>query len=149
MIRLAIPDDLDALCSLGQRFTEQSDLPLTWAPVTARQTIWEMLHNKELIILVDDENGVLSGAIMGSLEHDFFIQTCAYIQKFFVEKEFRGLGVSQELLAAFERETKDRGASIVFAAATAGMGQRIEKLYVRLFEKHGYSVLGRVLVKEI
>ena len=149
MIRLTTPNDLDSLCSLGQRFTEESDLPLVWNEDLARNTIWNLLHNKSAIVLVDDEDGVLAGVVIGFVERDFFIQASAYIQKFFVEREFRGLGVSQELISAFERQARKQGADIVFASATAGMGQTVEKFYVRLFESQNYSVLGRVLVKEL
>ena len=67
----------------------------------------------------------------------------------YVEPEFRGLGTARELVEGFEIAAKRLGASIVFASATAGMGERVEALYVRLFEKFGYTVLGRVLFKEM
>ena len=149
MIRLTTPNDLDALCDLGQRFTEESNLPLTWNTNQARDTIWNMLHNRHVIMLIDESEGVITGMIMGVVEWDFFEEASAYVHKFFVEREFRGLGISRELVAGFERQARKQGASVVFSAATAGMGPRVETLYVRLFEKAGYSVLGRVLFKEL
>lgn len=149
MIRPAVPDDLDALCSLGERFTEQSDLPLTYDYELARAQIWGYIYQQDAILLVADHNGVIAGAALGMVEREFCKEPMGYLNKFFIEAEFRGLGVSRDLLEAFDKEAKIRGAAVVFASATAGMGERVEKLYVRLFEKNGYKVLGRVLVKEV
>ena len=59
------------------------------------------------------------------------------------------MGTARALVEAFQDEAKKLGASIVFASATAGMGDRVEKLYVRLFERYGFVTLGRILYKEI
>lgn len=146
MIRKAKPEDLDALCSLAKRFVSETSLPLTFDAELSRNTFWNLIHNG--IILVDDD-GVIAGVITGAVDRDFCVEPVAYITKMYIEREFRGLGSSRDLLKAFEEEVSKLGAKIIFASATAGMGERVEKLYVRLFERAGYKVLGRVLAKEI
>lgn len=149
MIREARPEDLDSLCGMARRFVAETSLPLTYDAELTRQTLWSAIHSPENILLVSDSNGVLCSAVMGFIDRDFCVESCAYITKLYIEKEFRGLGASRSLLSAFDTEAKRRGAKVLFASATAGMGGRIESLYVKLFERAGYSVLGRVLVKEI
>ena len=134
---------------MGQRFAAESALALDWDSELARNTLWAMLHYEQMIVLVYQAGSVIAGLVMGSVERDFFVQSSAYVTKFYVEQEFRGLSVADELVAAFEREAKSMGASVIFAAATAGMGPTVERLYVRLFERAGFRVLGRVLTKEI
>ena len=110
--------------------------------------MWSAIHDSTIMLVWKGEE-TLGGVVIGSLERDFTEDMSAYIMKFYVEKELRGLGVAQELLQAFDQEAFRMGAKMSFASSTAGMGEVNEKLYVRLFEQQGYNVLGRVLVKEL
>ena len=148
-VRAAVADDLNGLCSLAKRFIAEADFGLTYSEDASRRTFWGAIQSDEIISLVWESEGALGGVVLGLVESDFYFERIAYMLKFYVEKEFRGLGVSRELVKAFDIEAARKGAKRSFTSATAGMGERVEKLYVRLFEKHGYNVLGRVLVKEI
>lgn len=141
-------EDLDQLCALAMRFVDETELPLTYSEEHTRRTLWAAMHDDDCILLVWEANDVLAGAVLGLVESDFYNELCAYVTKFYVEREFRGLSVSKDLLKAFDVTAAEKGASVIFASATAGMSEGIEKLYVRLFERQGYNVLGRVLVKE-
>ena len=147
LIRIATPEDLNALCSMARRFVAETEFPITYSEAHARRTLWTVIHSA--IALVWEGNETLGGAVIGQLEDDFTVEKLAYVSKFYIEKELRGLGVARELLSGFEAEVKRRGASLIYASATAGMGDRNELLYVRLFERQGYNVLGRVLIKDI
>lgn len=149
MIRPAKPEDLDAITDMMMRFTEESQLKLSYDREQIRNLTWRTIHSEGAVLLVGDSNGVLTGMIVGVIDDEFSLEPCVYINKFYIEKEFRGLGASRELLGAFDEECLNRGAALSFASSTAGMGERNEKLYVRLFEKKGYSTLGRVLVKDL
>ncbi len=146
VIRVASPLDLDALVAMGRRFVKESSYPLTYDPELARETFWYAIHREILIV---HDVGVLVGGILGTVEKDFCKEGIAYVSKLFVDKEFRGLGTSRRLLALFESEAKNRGARLIFASGNAGMGERVGRLYVRLFEKAGFKVTGRVLTKEV
>jgi len=125
---------------MGERFAAES--PLTYDPDLARETIWHLIHHK--IVLVEQSNTVLSGFVYGYLERSFTVETCASISKFFVEKEFRGLGTSINLIKAFEQEAKRQGASMIFTASHTGV------LFGRLLVRRcGFSAVGAALVKEI
>lgn len=149
IVRKANQGDLPSLIPLARRFVDETELPLTFDASSSASYMVGAMESEEFIFLVEEDNGIISGAIIGAVDKDFCKETCAYITKMYVEKEFRGLGTSRALVEAFQEEAKKLGASLVFSAATAGMGDRVEKLYVRLFQRYGYNVLGRVLVKEI
>ncbi len=147
MIRDGEEKDLWPLCEMAERFVLESNLPFTFDMGLSKQLFWKAIHDEDAILLVDDQNGVLAGAIFGCMERDFCLEYIAYITKMYVEKEFRGTVKSRDLITAFEERTKK--ASIIFTSATAGIDEKIEKSFVNLFKKSGYSVLGRVLVKEV
>ena len=130
-----------------ERFAGESTLPLTFDPQIARDALWAGMHQD--ILLVDDREGLLAGAVLGELGHEGSVETCAYLSKLYVEREFRGLGTSRALVAAFDQAAIARDARLCFASATAGMGDRVEALFVRLFERAGYQALGRVMVKDL
>ncbi len=151
MIRAATEADLPQLYAMAERFVRESDLPFTFDLEITHRTLFNAIRNPHSILLVDwdEEDDVICGGILGSVARDFCKESAGYVTKMYVEPEFRGLGTARELVEGFEIAAKRLGASIVFASATAGMGERVEALYVRLFEKFGYTVLGRVLFKEM
>lgn len=146
IIRKAAPGDYEALVSLAKDFTAESGLPLTFSAERARETLWASMHHPEIDFLVEYDE-VLTGAMILTYENNYYDETCAYVEKFFVHREFRGRGTSDNLLRAMIPACEARNAKLIFASATAGMGERIEKLYVRLFERHGFTVLGRIIMR--
>ena len=149
IIRKATQRDLLYLVPMSRRFVEESSLPLTFDVEATTSYLTSVMESENTIILVEDDDGVITGGILGSVDQDFCRESCAYVIKMYVETEFRGLGSARALVEAFQDEAKKLGASIIFASATAGMGDRVERLYVKLFERYGFSTLGRVLYKEI
>ena len=145
MIRDAKEEDLDQLCDMARRFVEESNLPYTFSPELTRELLWDTICGEDNILLVDSHDDILAGAIMGYMERDFCVEYSAYITKMYVEKEFRGIIATKQLISAFEKRVGD--ACVIFASATAGIDERTEKLFVNLFKKSGYIVLGRIMVK--
>jgi len=146
LIRDAEPKDLDQLCDLARRFIEESQLPYTYDPELTRQHYWEAIHDEESIILLDVQEDIVAGIVMGYVSKDFCVESSAYLTKLYVEKEFRGIIRAKDLVSAFEERVKE--AVIIYASATSGIGERTETLFVRLFERSGYHVLGRIMAKE-
>lgn len=154
MIRTARIEDLPSLYGMAKRYVEESSFPITYDHVKAHNSLYkyiERANTGDWIFLVDEdeESGVLCGGIMGQVLDDFCEERFAYVVKMYVEKEFRGLGTSRDLVRAFEVEAKKANAKIIFSVANSGMGLKVETLFVRLFEKFGFKVSGRTLVKEI
>lgn len=148
-IRRVHSGDVEALVSMMRRFMQETDLPLTFDVLGTRGTIQKGINATQTVMLVWENNDVLGGFAFGTIGNEFSVERCAYVHKFYVEQEFRGLGVSDELLKAFDQVAAAMGAKLSFSSATAGMGEQVEQLYVRLFERNGYTVLGRVLVRTL
>ncbi len=149
IIRKVIPSDLEFLIPMFRRFVQETGLPFTFDVEATIFHITVLMESDDAIALIEDDDGIITGVILGSVEQDCCRELCAYVIKLYVEVEFRGLGTSRALVEAFQDEAKKLGASIIFASSTAGMGNRVEKLYVNLFGRYGFATLGRVLYKEI
>ncbi len=149
MIRRASAADFEALAGLARRFTAESGLPVNFDEDRARQTLWRAIHSPDVVVLLDDIDGVIAGAAMMTFEAEWTREVLAYVVKFYVERELRGLGSARSLVAALVAEARARDARLLFASATAGLGERVERLYVRLFERAGFGVLGRIVMKEL
>lgn len=148
-VRRVHSGDVETLVSMMRRFVGETDLPLTFDELGTRAMIEKGITAEHTIMLVWENNDVLGGLVFGSIGSELSVELCAYVHKFYVEQEFRGLGVSDELLKAFDQAAAAMGAQLSFSSATAGMGERVEQLYVSLFERNGYTVLGRILVRSI
>ncbi len=149
IIRKADNRDLPFLIPMFRRFVQETGLPFTFDVEATILHITVLMESDDAIALIEDDDGIITGVILGSVEQDCCRELCAYVIKMYVEVEFRGLGTARALVEAFQDEAKKLGASIIFASSTAGMGDRVEKLYVNLFGRYGFATLGRVLYKEI
>lgn len=147
MIRDALPEDLDQLSNMARRFVEESTLPYTFDMDLTRELLWAAIHSEESILIVDVQEDVICAAVMGYVSRDFCIEYDAYITKFYVEKEFRGIIDTKGLIRAFEERVGE--ASMIYTSASSGISERIENLFVTLFKNSGYHVLGRIMAKEL
>jgi GNAT superfamily N-acetyltransferase len=151
-VRRAKVEDLPTLYGMAQRYIAESSLPVTYDHVRTHMSFCRCIeYQKGAILLVDEdeESKVLCGGVMGYVYADFCKERFAYIDKLYVEKEFRGLGSARDLVQAFEVEARKLDAKIIVAGANAAMGEKVEKLFTNLFEKFDYKSLGRTLIKEI
>lgn len=144
MIRDAEPLDLEPLCDMAERFVAETGLPYTFDYQATRELFWAAINDDDAILIVEDIDGILAGGIMGYEDRDFCVEKNAYITKLYVEKEYRGRTVARNLLKGFLAKVST---PFVFSSATAGMGERVENLYVNLFKKEGFEILGRILVR--
>ena len=149
IIRKVNNRDLPFLIPMFRRFVQETGLPFTFDVEATIFHITVLMESDDAIALIEDDDGIITGVILGSVEKDCCRELCAYVIKMYVEVEFRGLGTARALVEAFQDEAKKLGASIIFASSTAGMGDRVEKLYVNLFGRYGFVTLGRVLYKEV
>lgn len=147
--RLACKDDLEPITDMMMRFTEESNLPLTYDREQVRDLAWRTILSDKAVVVVGDSDGMLTGLVAGLIESEYSLEPCMYMSKFYIEDEFRGIGIARDLISAFDAECKKKGAVLSFASSTAGMGERNEKLYVHLFKKSGYDTLGRVMIKRL
>ncbi len=149
-VRKACEGDIPYLLFMLRRFSIESALPLSFDVKSATSELLTLVNAENCIFYVETSDGVLTGCIIGTVsKEDFCHEISAYITKFYVEKEFRGLGTARSLVETFLGEAKRMNASLIFTSSTAGMGPKVEKLHTNLFVKYGFVHLGNILCKEI
>lgn len=147
MIKVATEDDIGGLLIMAKEFIEDSDLPYEYDGEASLNTFMTFIEHPETFVLVAKEGEIYQGLLMGAVDKEFTKEYSAYITKFYIRAEFRGSGLSRKMVEAFEDEAKD--AVVIYTAATAKMGERVEKMYVNLFRKFGYERLGQTMVKYV
>ncbi len=91
IIRKASHSDLPFLIPMSRRFVKESSLPFTFDVEATTSYLISMMGGENTIVLVEDDDGVITGGIMGSVDRDFCRESSAYVIKMYVESEFRGL----------------------------------------------------------
>ena len=148
-IRPAVEADIPELISMGLSALQESSIPFTADTELASQVLLNGIHSDTHIHLVEDNGEILTGYITGVVERDFTVELFAYMMKMYVRRKFRGSGTARALLAAFNEEAENLGASMFFASSTYQYNEIEEKQFVNLFHKHGYETLGSVLMRRI
>jgi len=118
-----------------------------WTRETATKRLRQMINCEGFMGLVCCKDNILSGMILGNVEH-YFDCTQFHIKEFCVRLDLRGSGVGAQLLRAFESRLEACG---------------VEKLYLftsrtdeteLFYQKRGYScwndmvMMGKSLVKK-
>lgn len=143
--REAVADDFEQLVALAKTFTEESGLDLTFNEARARHTIWSALHVNPFDILVVDADEVIAGAALIAYDQDYYDEVVAYVDTFFIYKQFRGLGASDGLLLGVLDAAQTRGATMIAAGPNAAMGPQVEAHFISLFGRYGFRKAGPVM----
>lgn len=80
-----------------------------------------------------------AGTIVGTISHQVIGDGEGHVRGMAVLPEYLGTGIAAELLAAAERDLRDRGCSRLSLDTTAPLRRA-----VRFYEKHGFRFSGRV-----
>jgi GNAT superfamily N-acetyltransferase len=104
-----------------------------------------VVHASDHVLLcARDHNDRLIGMLIGGIQELCFSPVkYAVDHTFYVRKERRGSLAAAKLLAAFEQWAKDRGATMIRPAVTAG----VNGAAVRLYKAMGYREIGPILEK--
>ncbi|KKK55325.1 hypothetical protein LCGC14_3075710, partial [marine sediment metagenome] len=84
IIRKADRDDLPFLIPMSRRFVEESSLPFTFDVEATISYLTSMMESENTIVLVEYDDGVITGGILGSVDKDFCRESCAYVIKMYV-----------------------------------------------------------------
>lgn len=139
-------NDLPELVKLGQEFMDETRWGWTYSPDNALRSYYTHITHPECdIIQVNDENGVLLGAAMVSIENDFQVENVGDINEFYVSAKARGTGASRVLMQALCDWFDEMKCINVFVKATANVGN--DQAFINLFNKYGFKVFSQVLVR--
>ena len=143
MIRLANPNDVDDIASLGLEFVEKSMSAHTFEPNLGK--LWELFHTaatgSEFILIVLEEESRVVGFIFGMILAPCFSEEVVLQEVgMYVQTGFSGL----HLLDAFEREAEIRGIKKVVVGCKPGFCD-----LGNYYKRKGYKLLEVQYLKEI
>jgi GNAT superfamily N-acetyltransferase len=137
-VRVARLDDLDQLIGLYELFFEESDLPtlgLNYDP--SRMRIWlvrSIRNGSPHIVAVERATEKLVGVLCYAVDFGFTEQPYAYLDKFYVRREWRRSAVGRVLLACALELAKNDGAVAFRAGLSSGIAGADN-----VFRKLGFS----------
>lgn len=143
-IRVATPDDIPALLQLAQHFVSESSYGMEFDEAGAREYLETVIQHPDAALFVTDD---VSAGMLVTVAKDWCKRPVLYVEKMYVSPQERGRGLSRALVCAAVNFAKLNNCSHIFSTATAGMGERVRKLFENLFAKDGFTPCGGVLVK--
>lgn len=150
MIRKAVPEDLDTLIQMGERFFAYSRFAnvVAFDRETVRASLDALIGSDTSLVLVAVVDGQIIGGIAGTLAPLWFAPGMLSATEFawWIDEAHRGGVSAVRLLRAFEQWAKTRGAAVVSMSDLVIDGQTPAG---SLFDRLGYVVVERSHVKRI
>lgn len=144
MIRTGTVADDDVLIAMGRKFYDS--LPYKDVPYSEEGVArWFALFRERGVLLVADFDGELVGMAAGLFSPFIFNDDFVVGQElcWWIEPEFRALGIGSELLRELERAAQNAGCIRWSMIAIEGTQDHVGKLY----ERAGYAPAERTYTK--
>lgn len=149
MIRPARVDDIPAILPLGKAFFDEAPWPefADWDEGSVRLTLEMLIDGRLPGVLLVAERGRVVGMAACLIFPLYFNHATTGAQEIFwyIEPEHRS-GIGAIMFDELEQAARDKGASIFFAASTAGL--RTEAL-ARLYRGRGYKPAENTFLKRL
>jgi N-acetylglutamate synthase-like GNAT family acetyltransferase len=147
IIRKAIQSDIDGILDLVMSFYKEglNKSELSFNPVSLRETI-DIIIQKHIFLVA--ENKRIGGVIAGLLSPSIFDYNQKILEEkiWFVDKTFRGTGISIRLFKEFERIAKECGVDVIIMAHMVGiMPDNVSGIY----NSFGYKQIESHYTKSI
>jgi diamine N-acetyltransferase len=140
----ATTEDLDVLVALMSQMQADDPWSCPFDPTKARTAVETLLQDPSLgriwLILADAETiGYIVLTFDYSLEYN---GKCAWVDEFFIHKDYRGKGLGGQALCFFEDAARDLGARTIHLEVNHG--NRAVELYRRAgFEDHNRYLMTK------
>lgn len=146
MIRKATLSDLDNIIEFTKPYYEESVhyKKLTYSEAACRRTLAGWLNHSHVIVVERDE---IVGVGVVTIGQTCYEELEAEMNLFYVSKDYRGKGVSRLLAEAITEFAKLHKVRIIHASNMSGMEGNNDKLWINLFRKYGYQVIGTTLAR--
>jgi GNAT superfamily N-acetyltransferase len=144
-IRRATLDDLDAIIDLTRPYFDESFYAeyMTYSELGCRRSFAKMIRESN-VFLVDADGLVAMAAVR--ITNTFYVQAEADLEFFYVMPEYRGTGIARFLTEICTDFAKRSGARVMYALSGSGMEGKNDKLWVNLWKKNGFDVLGTTMI---
>lgn len=111
----------------------------------AMETIREYIEGTALIAK-NEKNAIIAIASVYGIQ-TFFKEKEVEVTFFFVSPEWRGSGLSRDLLQVIVHSADAFGAAVIRASCLSGISPRNNALFVNLFKKFGFMELGTEMAR--
>jgi L-amino acid N-acyltransferase YncA len=144
-LRLATVDDLPAICVLGRIMHEESTFaPMDYDVERVKQTIGDLMHKSQFVVVAEDKNGEVIGGMAGMVTQSWFgSDMVANDLSLFIHPNHRGGMLAVRLIKAFVQWARLAGAKQIRPGVISGNATA-----VRLYEKLGFAKCGATFVME-
>jgi GNAT superfamily N-acetyltransferase len=146
-VRPAVESDLPAIVEHGRLFFEA--LPyrelLTFCPESFGQTMAQAIESEVVRVVERDGRLIASGGMSFAPSYHNAAEMIGQELYWFVLPGERD-GAGQALLAALVTAAEERGARLIFLAATTGLR---DQALARLYRARGYREIHRVFMKRV
>lgn len=134
MVRLAKEGDEESLKRLNGAFNGEGEM----TPEKIRERI---RHNRQEVVVVDEENGALTGFVCVQLKRSFCFEGCAAeITEVYVAPEYRRKGIAGAMIAFAEDYCARTYSAEDFSLLTGADNQIAQAVYKKL----GYRPDGEI-----
>jgi len=144
-LRLATVDDLPELCVLGRQMHEESSFaPMDYDLEIVKETLSELMHKNQFVVVAEGTNGEIIGSMAGSVTQSWFGKDAvANDLCIFIHKDHRGGMLAVKLIKLFVQWAKLAGAKQIRPGVVSG-NKTAEALYERL----GFTRTGATFCME-
>ena len=147
MIRKATFSEQPQLLKGVEAFVTQSALPLSFNEDQAWRTLAGMITRPDVDFLIAIEGVRVKGAAIVTYENLFYDEPMAFLQEFLVYEEFSDLAIADDLIQGALDAMAARNVKVMLASATVCLGRKFERFQSRVLKRHGFKVLGKVMVR--
>ena len=97
-------------------------------------------------IMIKSRGKLVAFAAMGFIR-TFYKQIEADVDMFFVLPEYRGTGIARVLSKVLSDFANEAQAAVVYTSCLSELGGKNNQMYVNLWKKLGFRVLGTVMIR--
>lgn len=145
-VQIANEADLDGIQDLlyPGYFQESTYNKLTYDHESTRGVIKNWLEN---VCFVGKSGDEIVAVVSMYYLRSFYKEPEADIEMFYIRPDFRGTGLSRDLVNCIVQNADANGCKVIYTGCASGINRKNDSLYANLFKKFGFSVLGTELAR--
>ena len=147
IVRPAVIADADKIQGLlyPHYFNESIFKTLKYNAQSTRDVINGYFDGGVVLIAEDGEKAI--GFCVLSAGRTFYDDIEADVEMFFVLPEYRGSGVSREMIKNVVAAADMNGAAVIYSSCLSGIGEKNDSLWKNLWGKYGFKQLGTIMMR--
>lgn len=108
--------------------------------------VTEYVTGGNICFIAKDEGRIVALAC-ANIMRTFYKEIECDVNMFFVAPSHRGNGLSRKLVETIVYQAEMNDAKIIYSSCFSGLGENNNNLYINLWKKYGFQVLGTVMIR--